>query len=388
MKERKLRHPIVIGILLILLGGCISNVPVSTVEPSDPGVAPPDSTQTVSVDSDSTDTVEPSVDNDKVEIIVTDTQTPVDEVFPTDTQAVTTAPSAKYCNWMEFISDIIVDAPVEQGTKVMPGMYFTKTWRVRNIGDCIWTPDYKIVLVEGDNMGASIEVPLDMLVMPGDVVDIALSMISPSFPGSYTGEWMLKNTEGELFGHGDDANLPLETTVQVLSLSGDTIFDFARARCLAEWHTGRADYLPCDGWRDVVIGFVRYLVDPAIEGKTKGNDPVLNMKPDNRDIGFVYGKYPAITVQEGDMFFARIGCMDQMYDCRVIFQLRFILEDGSDGAVRQWKKRYDGEPKKVRANLSELAGQKVWFILQVKVNGGHKVQADVFWEDPRIERKR
>ena len=40
----------------------------------------------------------------------------------------------KPCDWAQFVSDV----SVSDGTLMLPGTTFTKTWRLRNIGTCTW----------------------------------------------------------------------------------------------------------------------------------------------------------------------------------------------------------------------------------------------------------
>ena len=43
-----------------------------------------------------------------------------------------------------------------------PGVQFTKTWRLKNVGACVWTTSYRIALFRGEQMGApsSLHLPL------------------------------------------------------------------------------------------------------------------------------------------------------------------------------------------------------------------------------------
>ena len=66
------------------------------------------------------------------------------------------------CDSAIFIDHVILDSPVEVGTIVMPGLHFTKTWRVQNDGDCSWTTDYALVQVAGSELGAPEEQALEM----------------------------------------------------------------------------------------------------------------------------------------------------------------------------------------------------------------------------------
>ena len=49
-------------------------------------------------------------------------------------------------------------------------------------------------------MNAPASVPLSGPVAPGQEVDLSVDLVSPASPGTYTGNWMLRNASGVLFG--------------------------------------------------------------------------------------------------------------------------------------------------------------------------------------------
>src|ERR1700690_4030842 len=52
------------------------------------------------------------------------------------------------CNWAQFIADVTIP----DGTSVTPGATFTKTWRLKNIGNCTWSTSYALVFSSGTAM--------------------------------------------------------------------------------------------------------------------------------------------------------------------------------------------------------------------------------------------
>src|SRR6266511_3616104 len=109
-----------------------------------------------------------------------------------------------FCDSAEFIADI----NVPPGTMMAPGAQFIKTWRLKNVGSCVWTTSYQMVFFSGEQMGAPASVSFPMNVSPGQMVDLSLNLTAPSVAGSYRGYWMFKNTSGTLFGAGGQANEP------------------------------------------------------------------------------------------------------------------------------------------------------------------------------------
>ena len=137
-------------------------------------------------------------------IIVQITNTPV----PTST-ALPTAVS--YCDWVAFVKDV----SIPDGTTLVPGETFIKTWRLKNRGTCTWTSDYMLVYTSGSQMGSTTAVRLPGNVAPGQTVDISITLTAPSASGHYTGYWILRNPSGALFGSGDKANIPFYVDIIV-----------------------------------------------------------------------------------------------------------------------------------------------------------------------------
>jgi hypothetical protein len=100
------------------------------------------------------------------------------------------------CDEAHFITDVTVP----DGTIFSPNENFTKTWRIKNTGSCPWTSAYAIVFDKGDPMGGPTAQAISGTVMPGQVVDISITLMSPNVPGKYKGYWKLRNSSGEVFG--------------------------------------------------------------------------------------------------------------------------------------------------------------------------------------------
>ena len=129
------------------------------------------------------------------------TQTPV----PSATALPSSTPTKTIqCDWVAFIKDVTI--PDE--TVWMQGTHLTKTWRIKNLGSCTWTPEYSLAFSHGAQMGAPTSVKLPGYVQPGETVDISVNLIVPETTGHYVGYWMLKNPSGVPFGYGELANKP------------------------------------------------------------------------------------------------------------------------------------------------------------------------------------
>jgi hypothetical protein len=96
-------------------------------------------------------------------------------------------------------ADFVADVTVPDGTLVEPGTRIEKVWRIRNSGNCPWQSGFMWVFVGGDQM----EAPAVQAVPPtaaGADVDILMTIVAPTSPGSYSGFWRMRGPTGEIFG--------------------------------------------------------------------------------------------------------------------------------------------------------------------------------------------
>lgn len=198
MVEIKKRFMILPLISLLILTAC--NIPVMknaslvialatyTVEASKTRMPTTTSTSTPTETSTSTPTQ-------------TQTPTATATFTVTATETITATPTDENCNLAEFVRD--VNYP--DGSYIFAGTDFDKTWRLRNIGSCTWTPAYRVVFTSGYRMGSPYSISFtDTDVEPGDSVDITLPFTSPETTGYYSASFMLKSADGETFGVGSD----------------------------------------------------------------------------------------------------------------------------------------------------------------------------------------
>lgn len=127
------------------------------------------------------------------------------------TQAPTAPPSEGDCDKAAFVADVTVP----DDTVFDPGDSFTKTWRLRNAGTCTWTSAYSLVYVDGRKMNGPDSVPLSGSVGAGQTVDLSVQLVAPSATGTYRGNWMLRNADGETFGLGSNADNPFFVQIVV-----------------------------------------------------------------------------------------------------------------------------------------------------------------------------
>jgi len=114
-------------------------------------------------------------------------------LVPTATRPIVTSTSS--CDIARFVTDVTYP----DGSSIPAGQAFTKTWRFRNDGSCIWTPAYSLVFSSGNQMGGPSTQALTANVNPGQTVDISVNLTAPAAAGEATGYWKLRNASGVLF---------------------------------------------------------------------------------------------------------------------------------------------------------------------------------------------
>lgn len=98
----------------------------------------------------------------------------------------------------------IADVTVPDDTILVGGTSFKKTWRVRNQGDCIWGPNYRLVFDGGTLMDGPTVVPLNQVVEPGHEIDLSVPLVAPLVEGVYRGDWKIQDPTGVMFGSQGD----------------------------------------------------------------------------------------------------------------------------------------------------------------------------------------
>jgi hypothetical protein len=98
-------------------------------------------------------------------------------------------------NLARFVSDVTI----EDGTVLLTEQPFAKIWKLRNEGTTSWPTGTRLAFVGGDKLSnlESVAVPSTV---PGEEVDIAVDMSTPSKPGRYVSYWRLVQQDGVRFG--------------------------------------------------------------------------------------------------------------------------------------------------------------------------------------------
>jgi hypothetical protein len=304
----------------------------------------------------------------------TNTQSPV----YTDTPAPTATETPIPCDQISWGKDVTVP----DGTEIVPGESFKKTWRLRNSGSCTWTSGYELVFQSGNSMGAPASVQITTsTVEPGEEVDVSVDLEAPVSSGTYQGYFKLRNTDGVVFGIGSDSN-PFWVKIVVPEFTG-IMMDLIADADEADWGSG---VVPIDfnNPGDIQLdygspvtttnGYVTTQKNIQLEnGIAKG--VILETRPKDENDGYIVGRYPEYKVGAGDYISARIGFLAEGNgSCgsgNAIFQINYTIGDdlNTNTKLDSWTKSCDGSLKKITVDLSDLKGKTVHFYLIVKANG-------------------
>lgn len=287
------------------------------------------------------------------------------------------------CNKANFVAHVTVP----EGTLMLPGVRFTKVWRLQNVGTCTWTTAYSLVYSTGDLMDAVKRVSLPQSVPPGATVDIAVDFTSPEKVGHYQGYWILNDPQGYWFGLGELKNGFIPIDIVVFLPTSDYAYDLAIHYCDAVWTSKALDddkELPCPGLPSSSAGYVILVADPNLENRHE-NELALWVHPNEERYGWIKGTYPSYTIKDGDRFRAWVSCLGDMNLCSIQFSLNYKDSSGDIHTLGNWIETYDGKITEIDLDLSALAGKSVQFILRTEALTKNVSAAQGYWFVPRVE---
>ncbi len=170
---------------------------------------------TSEVSSTSETSLPPIVTQDlKLTLTSTPEATQIPTIERSPTRPLVTLTPTGWCNAVG--QGTIFDITIPDGTEMLPGQTFIKTWRLINTGTCKWSRLYKLVFYSGNSMGAYQEQLFGGEVQPGQAVDISVQLTAPMLPGEYQSNWMLMDSNGNYFGMGWNADAPFWANIYVV----------------------------------------------------------------------------------------------------------------------------------------------------------------------------
>ncbi len=314
----------------------------------------------------------PTLNPTNINQIPVETETAVPTVVVTPVPATSTpipptatpippTPTPIPCYQVKFVQDITIP----DGTKIIAGTTFTKTWRIRNSGSCTWDTRFDIAFVSGTQMTSGTIWDLTKEVRPGETVDISINMTAPATVGTYQANFQMVNPNGVRFGTGADSKGSFWVKIQVTDGKG-MVYNFANKACDARWSTSETNPLACPGKEtDIDKGYVLTKDKPKREDGGTENEIGLITRPNDASDGYIQGIYPAFLVKDGDQFRATIQCEANSPKCSLKFELYYRVGNGSFVELGEWYETYDQLWNPLEIDLSFLAGQNVQFSLVV-----------------------
>jgi len=103
--------------------------------------------------------------------------------------------------------DTTVDVNIPDNTQMTPGQSFVKTWKIKNNGTCTWNTGYKTIYAGYNTQMSGQPQPLPIPVAPGQEIQISVSFVAPTQPGSYLSAWTLDNGNGTAYSHFYGSNI-------------------------------------------------------------------------------------------------------------------------------------------------------------------------------------
>jgi hypothetical protein len=291
------------------------------------------------------------------------------------------------CDLAEFVKDVTFP----DDTKLLPGEEFDKTWRLKNVGTCTWSPAYAVVFIGDNDLNSPASVQLSISpIAPGETVDISVPLQAPLSNGKFRQNFKLANETGEQFGVGSNGTKPFWAQIVVGEESG-IAFDFLTRAPDAEWKSGIGDSfakeLTFGGDEDDPDGAVKILDAVTLENGSISGKLLLSY-PKRVNDGVIAGIFPEYKINEGDRLKARIGFLagsnGECGEGRVIFRIAY-QEGESAYLLGEWRKACDGSLMPVNINLSGLEGKTVKIIFLVDSDGLYEDDWAI-WNSPRIER--
>lgn len=120
-------------------------------------------------------------------------------IFPTDTPFLSipaySTPTISCLDGLTFIEDVTIP----DYSIVSPGNTLDKQWLVQNSGSCNWDNRYRLRLISGVALGASIEQAI-FPARAGAQAILQIIFTAPAEAGEYTSEWQAFDAKGISFG--------------------------------------------------------------------------------------------------------------------------------------------------------------------------------------------
>jgi hypothetical protein len=299
------------------------------------------------------------------------TATPPPAITPLPGTTKTLAPAASTtvtagtttpCDQVTFLRDI----SIPDGTLLLPGTAFTKTWELKNSGSCAWNSMYTLVFAnEGDLMGGVVSKPVitSGAVQPGGVLRVSIDLTAPASQGDFKGNWRLRNPTGSDFAPGGK---PFWVAIKVTNKL--TMIDNL---CNAAWNNGTAD-LACPGKPGDANGSVSRVNDPKFSTGYQDNEPAIQLEPQQKTDGMIVGVFPPYLLNSTDTQFRTIiACAFGSNACNAKVTITAQTGNDPEQTLGEWNVVYSNDWIIARTDLATkgMAGKSVVLRYYVRANG-------------------
>lgn len=186
---------VVASLTAIMLSACAGQTPTQTAIPTSSETSRPATTQAPAATN--TLALTPLLTNTSLAatsaVLPTATSTPV---LPQPTNLADCTNSASF----------VTDVTIPDNSNVTGGTLFTKTWRVRNTGTCVWGSGYTLTHYSDEQMSAPASIPLNVT-RPGEDLDISVELRAENTVGTHRGNFVIKNPAGLIMQIDEDSRL-------------------------------------------------------------------------------------------------------------------------------------------------------------------------------------
>lgn len=289
--------------------------------------------------------------------------------------------SATCIDRYEYLGDVTIP----DGMVITPYTLFTKTWYIKNTGDCTWNSKYKLVYQSGAEVGQSKSFPLlnpGYYIRPGETLAVSAQLAAPAGTGlTYTTYWAMETERGEIVGDGEAKNVYLSSSFRV-EKSFDLIQNFGSLSCYDDH-----GYFTCGSRAQTADhGAVYYEQSPNFEsGRNQGKPAIVVAPPlgENTTVRFEFGP---LRFPRGSWFYTNFSCFPSTPTCDVQIRL-YVRKPGYDETlvqeIREWNDGFMGEWK-FRLDDIEVFDQDYIYTFEVQSNGGANKEDYITFANTRI----
>gem|GEM_PF-4646566 len=295
------------------------------------------------------------------------------------------------------------------GSSVSAGEQLIKTWRIRNIGTCAWTTDYKLVYNNGNIVSEESINPFTQPIEPSQTAEISIPVSIPLTAGRSETFWYLVSGSDEIVGTNSQGNpylwlkvdvqpaslltptlvgtpqtlSPLETpTLAVFTTLAEGTFDLYNNACFATW-TNNTNPIPCPEFETDPFGSVQLVKNRIFENGETSSNALLFALPESQSEVIVTGTYPQFTVQPNSKLTFKTGCLQNATQCSTNVFFYYIHASGSREILWAVTELQDGITSNVSIDLSFLQGQTI--SIQIEVSSLRESRDDsILIDSPQI----